>query len=102
MSGFISQKMARHIKAESIENLKLGKVWMKLTAEQQAAWIDALQPHIGLSQSFSKWATFVVQFVATKPAKAMCESISSNRRVTSLCGRIWLGSCRGNGETPVR
>ncbi len=61
-------RMALHIKAESIENLKLGKVWMKLTAEQQAAWIDALQPHIGLSQSFSWAEAFVAETVQSSPS----------------------------------
>lgn len=58
-------RMALHINAESIQKLKSEKAWAKLTAEQQTAWIDALQPHIGLSQPFSWAESFVAETVQT-------------------------------------
>ena len=61
-------RMALHIKTESIENLKLGKAWMKLTAEQQAAWADALDQHVGVSQPFAWAETFVAETVQSSPS----------------------------------
>lgn len=58
-------RMALHINAESIQKLKSEKAWAKLTAEQQTAWIDALEPHIGLSQPFSWAESFVAETVQT-------------------------------------
>ena len=61
-------RMALHIKAGSIENLRLGKVWMKLTAEQQAAWADALDQYVGVSQPFAWAETFVAETVQSSPS----------------------------------
>lgn len=61
-------RMALHINAESIENLRLGKVWMKLTAEQQTAWADALDQHVGVSQPFAWAETFVAETVQSSPS----------------------------------
>jgi len=61
-------RMALHIKAESIENLRLGKVWMKLTVEQQAAWAQALDQHVGVSQPFAWAETFVAENVQSSPS----------------------------------
>lgn len=51
-------RMALHINAESLARLKDAKAWVKLTAEQQAAWEDTLQPYLGTTQSFSWAETF--------------------------------------------
>ena len=51
-------RMALHINAESLARLKDEKTWAKLTAEQQAAWEDTLQPYLGTTQSFSWAETF--------------------------------------------
>ncbi|MDH6186747.1 class I SAM-dependent DNA methyltransferase [Polaromonas sp. CG_23.6] len=61
-------RMALHINAESIEKLKLEKAWAKLTPEQQAAWIEALQRYTGLSQAFSWAESFVAQSMLSSPA----------------------------------
>lgn len=61
-------RMALHVNAESIEKLKLEKAWAKLTPEQQAAWIEALQRYAGLSQAFSWAESFVAQSVQSSPA----------------------------------
>jgi type I restriction enzyme M protein len=51
-------RMALHINAESLARLKDEKAWAKLTAEQQAAWENTLQPYLGTTQSFSWAETF--------------------------------------------
>jgi len=56
-------RMALHINEESIEKLKLEKVFAKLTTDQQSAWVDALQPHLGLSQPFAWAESFVAETV---------------------------------------
>jgi type I restriction enzyme M protein len=61
-------RMALHIKAESIENLRLGKAWMKLTAQQQAAWAQALDQHVGVSQPFAWAESFVAETVQSSPS----------------------------------
>lgn len=60
-------RMALHINSDSIEKLKLEKAWTKLTVEQQNAWLEALQSHIGGTQPFSWAETFVAQTVQADP-----------------------------------
>ena len=47
--------------AESLAKLKDEKAWAKLTAEQQAAWGNALQPYLGTSKPFSWAETFAAE-----------------------------------------
>ena len=61
-------RMALHIKAESIENLRLSKAWTKLPAEQQAAWAQALDQHVGVSQPFAWAESFVAETVQSSPS----------------------------------
>lgn len=61
-------RMALHINAESMARLKDEKAWAKLTAEQQAAWEDALQPHLGTSQPFAWAETFAAEVARSSPA----------------------------------
>ena len=61
-------RMALHINAESIDRLTEEKAWSKLTAEQQAAWENALQPHLGTSQIFSWAETFTADVARSSPA----------------------------------
>ena len=61
-------RMALHINAESMARLKDEKAWSRLTAEQQAAWEDALQPHFGTTQIFSWAETFTADVAQSSPA----------------------------------
>jgi len=61
-------RMALHVNANAIEKLKMEKAWAKLTSDQQAAWIAALQPHIGLSQPFAWAESFVAETVQSSQA----------------------------------
>lgn len=61
-------RMALHVNANAIEKLKMEKAWAKLTPDQQAAWIDALQRHIGLSQPFAWAESFVAETVQSSQA----------------------------------
>jgi type I restriction enzyme M protein len=56
-------RMSLHINAESLTKLKNEKAWAKLTAEQQTAWENVLQPHLGTNQPFSWAQTFVENVV---------------------------------------
>jgi type I restriction enzyme M protein len=51
-------RMSLHLNAETITKLQDEKSWGKLTVEQQTAWLAALQPHMGTSQSFAWAQTF--------------------------------------------
>lgn len=55
-------RMALHINAASIEKLQEEKAWLKLTAEQQSAWMEALQAHKGTSQPFAWAESFASQY----------------------------------------
>lgn len=61
-------RMALHVNANAIEKLKMEKAWAKLTSDQQAAWIAALQRHIGLSQPFAWAESFVAETVQSSQA----------------------------------
>lgn len=54
-------RMALHINAESIAKFREEKAWAKLTEEQQTAWLDALNSHIGSSKPFSWAETFATE-----------------------------------------
>ena len=60
-------RMALHINAESLAKLKDEKAWAKLTAEQQAVWEVALQPHLGTSKPFSWAETFAAEAAKSSP-----------------------------------
>ncbi len=61
-------RMSLHINTESLAKLKDEKAWAKLTAEQQAAWENALQPYFGTSKPFSWAETFVAEVVHSSPS----------------------------------
>ena len=60
-------RMALHLNAESLAKLKDEKAWAKLTAEQQAVWEVALQPHLGTSKPFSWAETFAAEAAKSSP-----------------------------------
>ena len=60
-------RMALHINTESLAKLKDEKAWAKLTAEQQAVWEVALQPHLGTSKPFSWAETFAAEAAKSSP-----------------------------------
>jgi type I restriction enzyme M protein len=61
-------RMSLHINTESLAKLKDEKAWAKLTAEQQAAWENALQPYFGTSKPFSWAEAFAAATAKTTPA----------------------------------
>ena len=55
-------RMALHINATSILKLQEEKAWLKLTAEQQLAWMDAMQAFQDTSQPFAWAESFASQY----------------------------------------
>ncbi|MHB1511601.1 N-6 DNA methylase, partial [Acidiferrobacter sp.] len=61
-------RMSLHINAGSLARLKGEKAWAKLTAAQQAAWEEALQPYLGAVKPFSWAETFATEVVRSSPS----------------------------------
>ena len=61
-------RMALHINAGSLTRLKDEKAWAKLTAAQQAAWEDVLQPYLGAIKPFSWAETFATEVARSSPS----------------------------------
>lgn len=61
-------RMSLHINAESLAKLKDEKAWAKLTAEQEVAWGNALQPCLDTSKPFSWAESFVAEVAQSSPS----------------------------------